>query len=263
LFPGPLVYGHGPSEMDPIIMEMLGETHAGFQDTMVPMVHSAAEQASINAPNVCHADVLKHCGRSHSQLHCLGAHQKDIDKKCRDTVGKSVPFVCSDEIDRFCDTLHRGILPCLERYLHALEIDCRDSVKASRHVITTANTHRVKLKSAKSGVTASVTPSPQVLAEALKELNRKATQLASSASVSEAVRYVPFFVIFCALVYVLYTDTTIYVPEMVRSWKLVRQLQVARHGKLAVFGCWGGGSGEGKGLLADTEMQKTVDGCML
>ena len=49
LFPGPLIIEEGPSTMhsfgggpDPLILDMLSDLHGGFQDDVLPMLHSAA-----------------------------------------------------------------------------------------------------------------------------------------------------------------------------------------------------------------------------
>jgi hypothetical protein len=259
LFPGPLVYDQGLTAADifgtgipdPIIMEMLAETHAGFQDDVVPMMQaaSASEQAEMDSPHVCHQDVLIHCGKSHSQLHCLGKHKEDISKDCRDIVSKSVPFLCSSSIDTYCDTLNAGILPCLEAHLdNIVEQDCLDSMKFTRSVITTANTHKAKAKNAKSGATASVMPSPQDVAEAVqKELRRIARHPAKF--LSKAMRYLWMTMTVSALVYVLCASPRIFIPELVASWRLVRRFDGLRAKTCSVLSGSRGSMGEATCLL--------------
>lgn len=268
LFPGPLIIEESPLDElglggpDPIVMEMLGETHSGFQEEMLPMVHAA--QAARNSPKACHKDIMKHCGQSGSQLHCLGAHQEDISKECHDTVGKSVPFVCSGAVDKYCDTLHGGILPCLEQHLADLEQNCQDAIVATRVVITTANTHKVSLSNEQSGAKASVQPTTQAaIQEVHKEMQRQAAQ-AQRSQWRMTFEWL-FILTLCAFALIVYKGPEIYLPECFNSGKgfggPLAKLQVASdvlRGALAALTGWGRGR-EAEHLLSGTELHKPVE----
>lgn len=147
LFPGPfMIEDEGSnsasfSDPDPLVMEMLQEIR---DDSFVPGL-SKVPRAN-RAPKSCQPDVLKHCSKQRSQVHCLGQHQADISDQCRADVGKSVPYLCSMAIDRFCDVLQRGILQCLGDHLKDLDSPCADAVNATRRIIARANTQKAAVK---------------------------------------------------------------------------------------------------------------------
>merc|ERR1719362_1627060 len=101
---------------------------------MLPAMHQAG--GGMKAPVSCRADLQRHCGAARSQVHCLGQHEGDISEACRNDVGKSVPFLCSQSIDRYCDIMQSGILACLSSHLGSLSDTCRDAVTATQRVIS-------------------------------------------------------------------------------------------------------------------------------
>jgi len=140
LFPGPLIIEDDSplSAHDPLVMDMLQSVNNALQDTLLPSLMQGSGVK--HAPNACRNDLKAHCSKSRSQIHCLGQHTEDISEACRASVGKSVPFVCSKLIDRFCDVLQNGILPCLATHLQDLEPDCKDAVIATRLAINKIST---------------------------------------------------------------------------------------------------------------------------
>merc|ERR1719291_155844 len=175
LFPGPLVIMEepgGPSgpmglpviqegpfgAPDPLIMDMLQHLTGSFQDGMLPLIHKGANSAK-RAPASCHADLVKHCSSARSQVHCLGEHREDVSQACQQDVGKSVPFVCSMEISKFCSVLQQGILPCLSGHMNDVSGDCRDALAATQEVITKANTLQSSVVDVKTGAKKVHTPS--------------------------------------------------------------------------------------------------------
>lgn len=136
LFPGPVMFegdeGDGASEVfggpDPLVMDMAQDVGLAFQDDLMKMLH----QSRSNAPQACQTDLRKNCVTARSQLHCLGQHAADVTPACRKAVEKSVPFVCSEAIDKFCDILRTGILTCLQGRLKELSGGCQDSVLATQ-----------------------------------------------------------------------------------------------------------------------------------
>jgi len=138
LFPGPILVEGGGGDIihfggpDPLVMDMLADMDKELRSQLVPRLHDAGSLA----PQACGADVQKHCGAARSQLHCLGQHGSDVSEACRKEVGKSVPFVCSDAIDRFCDVLQSGLLACLSLHVHDLTEACKDTVYATQKVVT-------------------------------------------------------------------------------------------------------------------------------
>merc|ERR1719321_1868884 len=93
-------------------------------------------------PDSCQKEVRSYCKGAPSQLHCLGKHASDISEGCRADIGKSVPFVCSDAIDRWCDIITGGILPCLAAKLPELDPPCKDSVVLTRKVVAKVNARK-------------------------------------------------------------------------------------------------------------------------
>lgn len=150
LFPGPLLMEDGGSgatpfaDPDPMVMDMMQELNNAFSGILLPIANSV--RSGSRAPRSCQADVMKHCSKQRSQVHCLGQHQDDISEACRKDVGKSVPFLCSRAIDRFCDVLQRGILQCLGEHLKDLDGQCSDAVIATHHVIAKANNQKASVK---------------------------------------------------------------------------------------------------------------------
>merc|ERR1719420_2941686 len=128
---------------DMAVMDMLQQMDDSFARNLLPVAHRAASAGK--TPDSCGPELREYCRRAPSQLHCLGQNSDRISDKCRDDVGKSVPFVCSSAIDKFCNLLNKGILDCLGGHLDNLEDSCRDAVRATRHVVARANTQRASV----------------------------------------------------------------------------------------------------------------------
>mmetsp|Transcript_39877 Transcript_39877/g.114193 ORF Transcript_39877/g.114193 Transcript_39877/m.114193 type:complete len:415 (+) Transcript_39877:133-1377(+) len=195
LFPGPLVIMEEPGSPgpmglpgmsegpfaapDPLIMDMLQHLTGSFQDDMLPLIHKGANSAK-RAPASCHADLVKHCSSARSQVHCLGEHREDVSQGCRQDVGKSVPFVCSAEISKFCSVLQQGILPCLSGRTDDVSGDCKDAVAATQEVITKANTLQSSVVDVRTGAKTVHTPSVAPAAATNKSTPPRGAQPASA-----------------------------------------------------------------------------------
>lgn len=138
LFPGSIVVeleDSPQSGFDPMIEDMLREVEEADRESFARGVR---HRSWGDRHQACKEDLTKHCKDNKHQLHCLGKHAEDVSPACRDNVGKSVPFLCSADIDMLCDTLQSGILPCLEGQTSRLSGDCLDAVQATRKVVTPA-----------------------------------------------------------------------------------------------------------------------------
>lgn len=191
LFPGP-VAGGGQMQMmqmqhaqpfdspDPMVMNMLQGLGQSFQSEMLPAIHRAAAASGLGSPDSCLADVKAKCKDSKSQLHCLGQNADTISEQCKKDVGKSVPFLCGSQIDRWCDGLEKGILVCLGEHIDELQSsgqkDCADAVTATHQVIAKVMTQKATVKDAQTGTDKvhAPQPSPGVLATAAKLLQTPA-----------------------------------------------------------------------------------------
>jgi len=169
LFPGPLEMGthaHGKhpmpfSEPDPLVSNLVQDLDKAFLGLM-HNVHSAA--TADRTPNSCAEDLKTHCQGTRSKLHCLGQHAESISEGCHKDIGKSVPFRCHRFIDRFCNVMETGILSCLGNHMSELSNQCRDSVLATHHIISKANTQRAAIVDTSTGVKQVTTPSDTVTA---------------------------------------------------------------------------------------------------
>lgn len=132
LFPHPFVDDDGP---DPMILNMMGDLNEQFASQIIPAIHQTMKTALKEAqkPGPCNSEAERFCKSQESRLHCLGNHANDLSDGCRSNVGQSVPFLCHDEIDAFCDLMQTSILSCLGDRLAELHGDCRDAVAATRH----------------------------------------------------------------------------------------------------------------------------------
>jgi hypothetical protein len=150
LFPGPgfiieeddappMAFG----KPDMAVMDMLGQMDPSFAQDLLPIAHRAAGAG--HKANSCEPDVREYCRWAPSHLHCLGQNSDKISDKCREDIGKSVPFACSSEIDKWCNILEKGILDCLGVHLKELQDDCHDAVVATHHVISKAKTHKASV----------------------------------------------------------------------------------------------------------------------
>lgn len=158
LFPGPglmMEEDMAPMPMpfgspDIAILNMLNQMDEMFAQDFLPVAHRAASAG--RTPDSCGPYVRHYCRRAPSQLHCLGQHVDEVSDECREDVGKSVPFVCSTAIDKFCNLLEKSILECLGAHVEKLEDSCRDAVVATQHVIAKANSQRATVTDPVTGI---------------------------------------------------------------------------------------------------------------
>jgi hypothetical protein len=161
----------GPASGDPlgdvlgdhILNSILSELSQGFHSEMKPLL------AGLNAitrgePHPCEPDIEKHCkndeghGHKHeSELHCLGLHANELTDACAKEVQQSLPFMCSREISRYCatrNTIEVSVLQCLEEKIDAgagLGDECKDSISATRAVVSKMKTQNVALVDKRTG----------------------------------------------------------------------------------------------------------------
>merc|ERR1719272_1849325 len=105
------------------MLNMVRDMGGGFNDRVLPALHKA-DDSNRREPGSCRRDANKHCKNATSQIHCLGQHSNDISDACRKDVGKSVPFACSESIDRLCNLLETSILSCLWQRKQSLNGEC-------------------------------------------------------------------------------------------------------------------------------------------
>jgi hypothetical protein len=154
LLPGPLlgpptsIHSHPFEDPDPVLTNMLREMDASFASLM----NDAPMFLKPDTPNSCEGDLQHYCRGRKDKLHCLAGLGDILSPKCRKDVGKSVPFRCGDFIDNFCDILEEGVLNCLTKHLKDLSASCRDSVVATHHVISKANTQKAAVINKTNGV---------------------------------------------------------------------------------------------------------------
>lgn len=165
LFPGPLMFDMGMkgpmpfAEPDPVVLDMMAALSGHAQDAFMPSMH---EVTSISqAPASCQQDLRKHCQTERSQVHCLGQYASDISEPCRKDVGASVPFLCHEEISRFCDVLKEGVLGCLQRFQAQLSRNCQDAVQATASALARLNTARPPESQPLPAAQVSPPPQPQ------------------------------------------------------------------------------------------------------
>merc|ERR1719335_1237906 len=113
----------------------------------MPVAEQAAEE---NLPSSCSKEIKAHCKDARSQLHCLGKYNADISDGCRADIGKAVPFLCSNEIDQYCDVLMGGILSCLGNQMKNLQGPCKDAVVATKKAIQKVNAKKPSQPAPKS-----------------------------------------------------------------------------------------------------------------
>lgn len=137
---GPVPRGERPPPgADAMIKDLMQEMDQEMMQQMVPMAQQAAEE---RLPGSCSKEIKAHCRDAQSQLHCLGKYPAEISDGCRADIGKSVPFLCSEAIDEYCDVLMGGILPCLSNQIKNLQGPCKDAVLATKKVIKQVNSKR-------------------------------------------------------------------------------------------------------------------------
>ncbi|CAK0832908.1 unnamed protein product, partial [Prorocentrum cordatum] len=166
LFPGPLVevsevespdgtvvefdspFGGAP---DPHVLDMLQGLGREFQSEMLPAIRKQASAGAWQAPLSCRDDLQKLCPGDKHRLACLGRHQDAVSEACRRDVGKSVPFLCSGEIEKFCTPASEGILPCLARSAGEASPACREAVAATRGLVGRARTQKAVVTNPATG----------------------------------------------------------------------------------------------------------------
>ncbi|CAE7466911.1 SAMC2 [Symbiodinium natans] len=119
-------------------MDMLSSMDNMVQEVVAPVIHKM--QPASMAPLSCQQEVASLCPKARSQVHCLGQNSGAISDNCRRDVGKSVPFLCSGAIDKYCDILKAGILDCLHQHMGDVAGDCKDAILATSKAITALNT---------------------------------------------------------------------------------------------------------------------------
>lgn len=143
LFPGPLRPDMGMkapmpfAQPDPFVLDMMAHLSGDAQESIMSGMHEVPSNSQ--APASCQQDLLKHCPQARSQVQCLGQYGYDVSEPCRRDVGASVPFLCHEEISRFCDVHQQGVLGCLQRNPAQLSRNCHDAVAATAIVLDRLN----------------------------------------------------------------------------------------------------------------------------
>eukprot|EP00931_Biecheleriopsis_adriatica_P000301 TRINITY_DN10031_c0_g1_i1.p1 TRINITY_DN10031_c0_g1~~TRINITY_DN10031_c0_g1_i1.p1 ORF type:complete len:454 (+),score=55.64 TRINITY_DN10031_c0_g1_i1:48-1409(+) len=146
------------SRRDPFIHEFMQEIDPAFIEQLVPVIQSRYPDAS----HPCLKDVATYCHDADSTLHCLGIHSAQLSAACKEEIKNSVPYVCSDEIQKHCDGARGSvIMPCLEVHGHALGQDCVDSIIAARQTLSSIKASQKRAEATRSGkAEANVQPHP-------------------------------------------------------------------------------------------------------
>jgi len=157
LFPGPM---HADMDApDRLVDNMMQHISKRFKDEVLPTLrHSRGANMKAWQDKACQKETQRLCDGASSQLRCLGQNAGNISAGCRKNVGKSVPFLCASELEKYCDVLERGILPCLADHLSNLQDSCRDAVLATHQVIAKVNTQKATLVDPKQGEKKTYTP---------------------------------------------------------------------------------------------------------
>lgn len=134
---------------DALVANMMQHLSQSFKKDMLPAIHRRAGGG--RAHEACAEEMKTLCNGTQSRLQCLGQHVERTSAECRRDVGRSVPFLCSSSIDKLCNVLERGILPCLADHLPELDEGCRDAVVATHSVIAKVNTQRASLRDPETG----------------------------------------------------------------------------------------------------------------
>mmetsp|Transcript_65522 Transcript_65522/g.165951 ORF Transcript_65522/g.165951 Transcript_65522/m.165951 type:complete len:416 (+) Transcript_65522:71-1318(+) len=137
-------FGH-----DALVANMMQHLSNSFKQDMLPAIHRKV--SGTQSQNACADEMKMLCNGTHSRLQCLGQHVEKTSAECRKDVGKSVPFLCSSSIDKLCNVLERGILPCLADHLPELDESCRDAVVATHSVIAKVNTQKASIRDPETG----------------------------------------------------------------------------------------------------------------
>lgn len=133
---------------DRFIHEALNGVDRGFLDQLMPVLQARFQAQQ----HPCDADVQRLCPHADAPLHCLGLSGGTISSGCTQEIKHAVPFVCGEQIDRFCDgDIEKGILACLEDHGAQLGPDCADAIVAARHAISSLGASQKKADSAMQG----------------------------------------------------------------------------------------------------------------
>lgn len=126
---------------DRFLHETLGGIDRTFLEQLMPVLQARWPTAA----HPCGADVSKLCPHADVPLHCLGTNAGKLTKECKQEIRHTVPYVCEDEIHRFCeDDLEVGIIPCLEKKGVELSPDCAGAIIAAKHAISSLSTSQRK-----------------------------------------------------------------------------------------------------------------------
>merc|ERR1719265_1580012 len=141
--PRPPRKGRPPPGVDSVIEDLMREMDESQQQAMEMIPRADSDDSVVYEGTACSKEIKAHCRDAKSQLHCLGKYNAEISDGRRADIGHSLPFLCSDAIDNFCDVLMGGILSCLNNQINNLQGSCKDAVVATKKVIQ-------KVKSKKS-----------------------------------------------------------------------------------------------------------------
>lgn len=194
LFPGPLMevsevespdgtviefdspFGGAP---DPHVVDMMQGLGREFQNEMLPAIHKLRERPASSgawhAPRSCRDDLQKLCLDNKHKLACLGKRRDAVSEACRRDVGKSVPFLCSGEIEGFCTPTSQGILPCLAGSAGELAPACRAAVAATQGLVTRARTQKAVVTNPATGEKKVHVPTAEPAAQRERRLDSQIT----------------------------------------------------------------------------------------
>lgn len=148
-FAGPFAPSDDGAPGDRFLGDMLSGVDRGFANQLLPVLQSRVAQGS---DHPCDKDVKKLCPHADAPLHCLGLHSDEITQACKGQVKNTVPYICSQQIQRFCsDDLDRGIIPCLEDNGKSLGQDCQDAIVAARHALSSLKASQTKASNTLQG----------------------------------------------------------------------------------------------------------------
>eukprot|EP00933_Yihiella_yeosuensis_P078426 TRINITY_DN8991_c2_g2_i2.p1 TRINITY_DN8991_c2_g2~~TRINITY_DN8991_c2_g2_i2.p1 ORF type:complete len:328 (+),score=38.64 TRINITY_DN8991_c2_g2_i2:84-986(+) len=150
-FPGPLTYDHKSrqsaphafAEPDPLVLDMVSHIDHAVKDTVIPAIQKVDPNGATALS--CMEDIAKFCPASRSQSQCLGKYSDSVSAGCLKAVGKSVPFLCSRSIEKFCAG-QVGILPCLRMHMVELPKACKGAVHQTHKAIKKVNQRAANTK---------------------------------------------------------------------------------------------------------------------
>lgn len=140
-FAGPFSPQPDGTPGDRYLHETLGDIDRGFLEQLMPVLK--ARWPTDDHP--CGRDVGKYCPHEDIPLQCLGKNAEKLSKECKQEIRHTVPYVCENEIHRFCeDDLEVGIIPCLEKKGVELSPDCAGAIIAAKHAISSLSASQRK-----------------------------------------------------------------------------------------------------------------------